>query len=80
MNEILCKLLKSCEEVAKEVFSQKYATGSIVIPITIRILALLENIDPQNDFVDIQSLEQNLIYALKRRFINLGNTLQRAKA
>lgn len=72
--------LKSGEEVTKEVSSQKYATGSVVIPITIRLLALLENIDPQNDLVDIQSLEQNLIDALKRRFSNLGNTLQRAKA
>ncbi|XP_022818628.1 zinc finger BED domain-containing protein 4-like [Spodoptera litura] len=72
--EGVCKLLKPCEEVTKEVCGQKYVTGSIIIPITTGLISSVELIETYNHPIAVQMLQQDLIGALKNRFSNLDRS------
>ncbi|CAG4984004.1 unnamed protein product [Parnassius apollo] len=72
--EHICNILKPCEEVTREVSAQKYITGSLVIPITTGLVKSLENINSNTYLDTAQKLQQDLLAAIKNRFIHLDKS------
>ncbi|KAF9816277.1 hypothetical protein SFRURICE_003828, partial [Spodoptera frugiperda] len=75
LNKMKGIILHPCEEVTRELSSQKYITGSLVIPITVGLIKALEQLGEQHVFMsDIDKIRQDLIGNIKRRFYNLNNS------
>lgn len=71
--EGLCKVLKPCEEVTREMSAQNFVCGSVVIPITRGLKTALENAEDVNIHL-VDSFRQDLLGEIGRRFQNLDRT------
>lgn len=75
MLEDVSIVLEPCEEVTRAISGEKYVNGSLIIPITQGLIIALGSLDTEHVFLpQVDSIRQDLLGGLKRRFLNLDRS------